>query len=291
MILSMTGYGKAQACCQNETYTLEIKSLNGKNCDVTLKTAALPREKEPLLRQRIAQGLVRGNVDVYLSVEKNAGNQAKSFDKEVATAYLKQITDWQTEMQLPMQDAAALLQTVLRLPEVWEVNKTEMTEEDWLAIAAAADQAIAVLNAFRIREGKTLEADLRSRVDNIRNFLAAVEPHEKERVPAIRERILSRLADLEVNPDANRLEQELIFYLEKLDINEEKVRLAQHCTYFLETMEKEDCPGKKLGFIAQEMGREINTLGSKANHAAIQKLVVMMKDELEKIKEQSLNVL
>ena len=291
MILSMTGFGKAEASCQGEKYNLEIRSLNGKNCDVTLKTSLLPREKEPLLRQQIVQRLNRGNIDIFLTCEKTADNTPRCLDSDTANEYLHQIRAWQESQENPCLDPAVLMQTVLRMPEVWESKRSEFGEEDWQAISQAADRAMDQLIEFRIREGKILEADLRSRVVNIHQYLSQVEPYEKERVPAIRERILSKLEEIKTGADPNRLEQELIFYLEKLDINEEKVRLAQHCTYFIETMEQETCPGKKLGFIAQEMGREINTLGSKANHAAIQKLVVMMKDELEKIKEQTLNVL
>ena len=291
MILSMTGFGKAEATCQGEKYNIEIRSLNGKNCDVTLKTSLLPRDKEPLLRQQIAQTLVRGNIDVFLSVEKATEQATKCFDKATATHYLQQLTQWQQELEEPMANPAILLQTVLRLPDVWDSRKSELTEEDWQNLYTAFAQALQDLTEFRMREGKILEQDLRSRVNNILQFLSEVQPFEAERVPQIRERILNRMNEIKISSDPNRLEQELIYYLEKLDINEEKVRLTQHCAYFLETMEKEDCPGKKLGFIAQEMGREINTLGSKANHASIQKLVVMMKNELEKIKEQSLNVL
>lgn len=287
----MTGFGKAEALCNGEKYTLELRSVNGKSCDVSLKSQILPREKEPECRQRIARALVRGNIDLFITAEKAEGSDCRTLNAAVAEEYLRQIRSLESRLGLSAADDAQLLQTLLRLPDVFDTRRSEPDEAAWQAISQALDRAIEHLTAFRTQEGRSLEQDLRTRVANITRCLAEVEPYEQERVPAVRERILARMAELGVESDSNRLEQELIFYLEKLDINEEKVRLAQHCRYFLETLEQEPFPGKKLGFIAQEMGREINTLGSKANHAAIQKLVVMMKDELEKIKEQSLNVL
>lgn len=282
----MTGYGKAECALPGGKITIEIRSLNGKNADISIKSSLIPREKEMSVRQFIAAELQRGNIDLFATMEQNAAEQAKQINKEIFSSYVAQIK----ELGCQFSDDA-ILQTVLRLPDVIETKKQEITEETWKPLEEAIHNAVAALNDFRAKEGEILYNDVTSRVALIESFVAEVEKFEASRVEAVKERIKARIDELGITPDANRLEQEIVFYVEKLDINEEKVRLRQHCKYFMETINSEPYPGKKLGFIAQEMGREINTMGSKANHADIQKWVVRMKDELEKIKEQSLNIL
>jgi uncharacterized protein (TIGR00255 family) len=286
MIKSMTGYGKAECLLPSGKMTIEIRSLNGKNADISIKTSAIPREKEMEVRQYIAKELQRGNIDLFANFEQNAAEKAKQINKDIFNGYLEQINALGTQFSND-----AILQTILRLPDIIETKKEEITEETWNSLEEAIHNAVAALNDFRAKEGEILYNDVTSRVALIESFVAEVEKFEASRVEAVKERIKARIDELGITPDANRLEQEIVFYVEKLDINEEKVRLRQHCKYFMETINSEPYPGKKLGFIAQEMGREINTMGSKANHADIQKWVVRMKDELEKIKEQSLNIL
>lgn len=294
MVLSMTGYGKSEVTSGNKKYTVEVRSLNGKNSDISLKSSILPKDKDLEFRQYLTRRLVRGNIDVFLTSETVSGSEARRIDPDLFRDYFRQLSDIAESLNLdPTHDvmASILVSSVLRMPDVVAVDKDELTEEDVEAITGALHEAVDALIAFRTREGAVLKADLLTRVDNIEAILAEAEVFEAERVPAVRQRIVSRMEELSLAPDHDRLEQEMIFYLEKLDVNEEKVRLRQHCRYFRDTMEGEECPGKKLGFIAQEMGREINTLGSKSNHAGMQKCVVRMKDELEKIKEQVLNIL
>lgn len=286
MIKSMTGYGKAECLLPSGKMTIEIRSLNGKNADISIKTSVIPREKEMEVRQYIAKELQRGNIDLFANFEQNAAEKAKQINKDIFNGYLEQINALGTQFSND-----AILQTILRLPDIIETKKEEITEETWNSLEEAIHSAVAALNDFRAKEGEILYNDVTSRVALIESFVAEVEKFEASRVEAVKERIKARIDELGITPDANRLEQEIVFYVEKLDINEEKVRLRQHCKYFMETINSEPYPGKKLGFIAQEMGREINTMGSKANHAEIQKWVVRMKDELEKIKEQSLNIL
>lgn len=282
----MTGYGKAECSLPDSKITIEIRSLNGKNADISIKSSLIPREKEMEIRQYIAKELQRGNIDLYATLEVNATDKAKHINKEIYNGYLSQIKELGIECT-----PDAMLQTILRLPDVIEVKKQEMTDESWEAINNAIKEAVGALNGFRDKEGEILYKDVTSRVALIESYVAEVEKHEESRIESVRERIKNRIEELGITPDQNRLEQEIIFYIEKLDINEEKVRLRQHCKYFMETIDGEQYPGKKLGFIAQEMGREINTMGSKSNHAEMQKWVVRMKDELEKIKEQCLNIL
>ncbi len=282
----MTGYGKAECLLPSGKMTIEIRSLNGKNADISIKTSVIPREKEMEVRQYIAKELQRGNIDLFANFEQNAAEKAKQINKDIFNGYLEQINALGTQFSND-----AILQTILRLPDIIETKKEEITEETWNTLEEAIHSAVAALNDFRAKEGEILYNDVTSRVALIESFVAEVEKFEASRVEAVKERIKARIDELGITPDANRLEQEIVFYVEKLDINEEKVRLRQHCKYFMETINTEPYPGKKLGFIAQEMGREINTMGSKANHADIQKWVVRMKDELEKIKEQSLNIL
>ena len=295
MIKSMTGYGKAEVVLESGKITVEIRSLNGKTADISLKTSLLPKDKELAVRQKIAQELVRGNIDMFMTFEPNAADSAKQINMALAMEYYNQISELGGKIgavNLWNQNPNDLLALILRMPEVMDAKKQDIiTDENWPAVEACIDEAIANINAFRSKEGEVLYRDVTGNVAKIMEYSAQTEAFEKERVDAVREKILSRFAELKAEPDQSRLEQEMIYYIEKLDINEEKVRLRQHCRYFLDTIDSEPNPGKKLGFIAQEMGREINTTGSKANHTEIQKLVVKMKDELEKIKEQSLNIL
>ncbi len=295
MIKSMTGYGKAEAILEAGKITVEVRSLNGKTADISLKTSMLPKDKEMGVRRRIADELTRGNIDFFITFEPNAAESAKKINMDLAVEYYQQIEALGSRIgavNLWNKNPNDLLAMIMKMPEVMDSKKQDViTDENWPVVDACIDEALANINAFREQEGRILYKDVRDKVNTILNLSQQVETFEKERVEAIREKILSRFAELKAEPDQSRLEQEMIFYIEKLDINEEKVRLRQHCAYFLETIENEPNPGKKLGFIAQEMGREINTTGSKANHTEIQKLVVKMKDELEKIKEQSLNIL
>ena len=291
----MTGYGKAEALLETGKITVEVRSLNGKTADISIKTSMLPKDKEMAVRQKIAAELTRGNIDFFVSFEPNAADSAKKINMDLAMEYYGQISELGGKLgayNLWTQNPNDLLALILRMPEVMDAKKQAViTDDNWPMVEACIDEALENINAFRSQEGEVLYKDVTSNVEKILDYSRQVEAFEKERVEAIREKILSRFAELKAEPDQSRLEQEMIFYIEKLDINEEKVRLRQHCKYFLDTIENEECPGKKLGFIAQEMGREINTTGSKANHTEIQKIVVKMKDELEKIKEQSLNIL
>ena len=291
----MTGYGKAETLLETGKITVEVRSLNGKTADISLKTSMLPKDKEMAVRQKIAAELTRGNIDFFITYEPNAADSAKKINMALAMEYYQQISELAKQVgtsELQTNNPNDLIATILRMPEVMDAKKQDViTDENWPLVEGCINEAIAAINAFRAQEGEVLHKDVTGNVAKIMEYSQQVETYEKERVEAIREKILSRFAELKAEPDQSRLEQEMIFYIEKLDINEEKVRLRQHCKYFLETIETDPYPGKKLGFIAQEMGREINTTGSKANHTEIQKIVVKMKDELEKIKEQSLNIL
>lgn len=291
----MTGYGKAEAMLETGKITVEVRSLNGKTADIGIKTSMLPKDKEIAVRHKIANELTRGNIDFFVTFEPNAADSAKKINMDLAMEYYQQIDALGSRLgaqNLWSQNPNDLLAMILRMPEVMDAKKQDViTDDNWPVVEACIDEALRNINAFRAQEGEILCKDVTEKVNNILEYSAQVEQYEKERTEAVREKILSRFAELKAEPDQSRLEQEMIFYIEKLDINEEKVRLRQHCRYFLDTLNNEPNPGKKLGFIAQEMGREINTTGSKANHTEIQKLVVKMKDELEKIKEQSLNIL
>ena len=293
----MTGYGKAETILEAGKLTIEIKSLNGKNADISIKTALLPKDKELAVRQLIAQRLQRGNIDFFITFEANAAESAKEINADLVTSYYRQIMAINTRVgqEYPFTDnadAAHLLGSIIRFPDVIEQKKQDVINDgNWEQVLSCINEALDRICDYRAAEGKSLYADITAKVRNIQEFIPQIEAFETERVSAVRERLMSRLAELSAAADQNRLEQEMIYYIEKLDINEEKVRLRQHCKYFMETIDNDPYPGKKLGFIAQEMGREINTTGSKANHSEIQKIVVRMKDELEKIKEQSLNIL
>ena len=295
MIKSMTGYGKAEAILPTGKITVEVRSLNGKTADISIKTSMLPKDKEIAVRHKIANELTRGNIDFFVTFEPNTADSAKKINMDLAMEYYQQIDQLAGKIgaqNLQLQNPNDLLAMILRMPEVMDAKKQDViTDENWPVVEACIDEALKNINEFRSQEGVILYNDVTEKVNNILEFSRQVEQFENERIETIREKILNRFAELKAEPDQSRLEQEMIFYIEKLDINEEKVRLRQHCNYFLDTIANEVNPGKKLGFIAQEMGREINTTGSKANHTEIQKIVVKMKDELEKIKEQSLNIL
>jgi uncharacterized protein (TIGR00255 family) len=288
----MTGYGKAIADMPDKKINIEIKSLNSKALDLSARIAPQYREKEMQIRNEIAKALERGKVDFSLWIEKKeTADSATPINRELVAGYYKQIKEISETMNIPLP--ADWFATLLRMPDVLsKVESTELSEEEWEAVHVAVLEAVNHLVDFRRQEGRALEAKFREKIANITALLAEVEPYEQERVGKIKERIVEALEKtLSVDYDKNRLEQELIYYIEKLDINEEKQRLANHLRYFIDTLENGSGQGKKLGFIAQEMGREINTLGSKSNHAEMQKIVVRMKDELEQIKEQVLNVM
>ena len=292
----MTGYGKSELTLEAGKLTIEIRTLNAKGCDVNIKTSLLPKDKDILVRQKIANSLQRGTIDFYMNWEPNAGDSAKTVNSELVMAYYNQLLAIRKEIGMmdPNSDLnkTLLLNDALKMPDVVDARKSDViTDENWAQVEAAIDNTLAEVNMFREREGIALYNDVTSRVANILALEDEVESLEGERIQAVRARILKNLEDLAQKPDESRFEQEMVFYLEKLDINEEKVRLREHCRYFMSVIDGDENPGKKLGFIIQEMGREINTTGSKANHAGIQKAVVRMKDELEKIREQSMNIL
>ena len=292
MIQSMTGYGKAVVALGDKKINVEIKSLNSKSLDLSARICPLFREKEMEIRQMISKALERGKVDFSLWIEKDAASEATPINKALMKNYYMQVCDIVATTGIPQpQDIFA---TLLRMPDVMtKTEVVELSDEEWDVATQAINEAMTQLVDFRRQEGAALEKKFLEKIDNIEALLHAIEPYEKIRVEKIRSRIIDGLASIpEVEYDKNRLEQELIYYIEKLDISEEKQRLANHLKYFRETIEEDGRGvGKKLGFIAQEMGREINTTGSKSNHAEMQNVVVKMKDELEQIKEQVLNVL
>ena len=292
MILSMTGYGKTIVELPDKKVNIEIKSLNSKAMDLSTRVASLYREKEMEIRNYIAQQAERGKVDFALWIEKkDAADVMAPINQSTMAAYYKRLSEIVEETGIPApQDWFA---TLLRMPDVMSTKDetVEVTEEEWNAVFEGVKEAVRHLLDFRQQEGEALDKKFRANISRIGDLLASVEPYEKERVSKIKERILEALSKLPVDYDKNRMEQELIYYIEKLDINEEKQRLSNHLAYFISTMEGKYGQGKKLGFIAQEMGREINTLGSKSNQAEMQRIVVQMKDELEQIKEQVLNVM
>ena len=290
MVKSMTGFGKGEAALQNKKITVEIRSLNSKQLDLGLRLQAVYRQSEYEIRNIIARTIQRGKVDVFVTVESQAVETPARINKEVFREYLHQMTDTLAFAGIDA-DYDAIVPVIMRLPEVISTETESISDEEHAALIAATEAAAARLDAFRMQEGAILIADLLGRVDRIESYKEEVVPFEKARTETIKARILDNLEKLQADVDRNRLEQEMIFYLEKLDITEEKVRLANHCRYFREVAAGEEGAGRKLGFIAQEMGREINTMGSKANESNIQILVVKMKDELEKIKEQVLNIL
>jgi len=288
----MTGYGKAETSFSGKKYTVEIRSVNGKTADIGFKTSQIPKEYEYDLRQSLIKRLQRGNIDLFISFDQEEEILENTFNVSLIRQYFQELQTIfrDMEQEVSSTDLAAAL---LRMPEVREVQKKELDPQVWDSLKTCIYEAAENLDEFRKREGERLGEDLLSHIDNIETYLEKAEALDPERIVAVRKRLEDKLAGLsdEISIDKNRLEQELIYYLEKADISEERVRLRQHCNYFKQTLQEEEFAGRKLAFISQEMGREINTLGSKAAHAGMQQYVVMMKDELEKIKEQVLNVL
>ena len=287
----MTGYGRATATCKGKKIHVEIKSLNSKTLDLSTRIAPLYREKEMEIRQTITARLIRGKVDFSIWIEKDAATDATPINTALVENYYRQIKDIAAATGIPEPEDWFL--TLLRMPDVTAKSDVEeLDDEEWDVAGKAIDEAIDALIGFRNQEGAALERKFTEKIDNIAVLLKSIEPYEKARVEKIKARIVEGLKTIpDVEYDKNRLEQELIYYIEKLDISEEKQRLANHLAYFRETMKENGGQGKKLGFIAQEMGREINTTGSKSNNAEMQNIVVKMKDELEQIKEQVLNAL
>lgn len=291
---SMTGYGKSELILENGKITVEIRTVNGKTADISIKSQLLPRDKEMFVRQYLAKELQRGSIDFFMNFEQNAAESSNGISEEALLGYFSRLKEIRSKVAT--EDGALFdgsIQTLLRLPDVIGQTKKQdiVNEDNWEAVFGTIKAAVEALKEFRFREGDILRKDVTAKVENILALSKEIEKFEQERITQIREKILTRFEEMQLEVDKSRLEQEMIFYIEKLDINEERVRLRQHCAYYLETLENEPYPGRKLGFIAQEMGREINTTGSKSNNHEMQKFVVRMKDELEKIKEQSLNIL
>ena len=286
MILSMTGYGKTEIQLPTKKITIELKSLNSKNIDLNVRMPSSYKEKELLIRKKIAAKLVRGKVDFSIYVENIGDNLATQINQDSIKAYMSQLKEISPASDLE------LLKMAIKLPETIQSNRESVDDKEWGLIENAIDSAIVKIVLYRSDEGNTLKLDFEKRIEKIQNLLEDVIKIDPLRIQNVKDKLQKAIVELEVKVDENRFEQELIYYLEKLDITEEKVRLKNHLDYFLKELnDKNSSNGKKLGFITQEMGREINTLGSKANFANMQKIVVEMKDELEKIKEQNLNVL
>ena len=287
MILSMTGYGKAESNTHNKKFTVEIKSLNSKQIDMNVRMPSSYRQKELVIRKLLSSSLGRGKIDCSLFVEHTGIEKTANINAEVVKKYYQDLQ----KIAQDLDNTDELMSTVMRMPEVMKVEKEELDPQEWQSIEKLIHEAAQALTQFRKDEGKSLANDFKLRIENIRTLMQSIEKEEHQRVANIRERIVEKLGDLKSTIDENRLEQELIYFLEKLDVTEELVRLSNHLNYFLETMDSSISEGKKLGFICQEIGREVNTIGSKSNNAEMQQQVVQMKDELEKIKEQILNVL
>ena len=285
MIQSMTGYGKSVLQLPTKKISIELKSLNSKNLDVNARMPSMYRAKELDIRKLIAKHLVRGKIDFSLFVEITGEDTSSKINKTVVNEYIKQLKD------VVDGDTTELLKMAIRLPDAVTTERDEINEEEWNLIANGINDAISKIVAYRGDEGGILKQDFTERISNLKNLLDAVITMDPERIDGVRSRLEKGIADIKEKVDENRFEQELVYYIEKFDITEEKVRLDNHLDYFLKTLNSDDSNGKKLGFISQEIGREINTIGSKSNYAPMQKLVVQMKDELEKIKEQLLNVL
>ena len=285
MIQSMTGFGKASIQLPNKKVTVEIKSLNSKGLDLNVRMPSAFREMELKLRNQVAQKLERGKVDFSIYVEVTGEETSSKVNVPIVKTYISQLRE------VVDGDETELLKMAVRMPDALKTEREEIDEEDWAQMQNAINEALENIAEFRVSEGNALEKDFTDRIENIRTLLAETVAYEPERIENVKKRLSTAIEELQVNVDENRFEQELIYYLEKMDVTEEKVRLENHLNYFTETLAGNQANGRKLGFITQEMGREINTMGSKANHAQMQKLVVQMKDELEKIKEQVLNVL
>jgi len=290
MLLSMTGFGKAICELTNKKIIIEIKSLNSKQIDIYSRLPGLYKEKDIYIRNLISSKLFRGKIDVSIHIDSADIGRDSIINKELVKSYFKQLVDVSDD--LGVNDKSDLFSVVMRLPDVLKQEKEELNEEEWNTIKNSIEDALDNLILFRQQEGVVLKKDIEQRIVAILKLQEELEPFEKERIVKIKEKLKNSLKEIDNDEyDKNRLEQELIYYLEKLDITEEKIRLAHHCNFFLKTIELEEPVGKKLGFISQEIGREINTLGSKANNSDMQKIVIAMKDELEKVKEQVLNIL
>lgn len=290
MLKSMTGFGKGSAQLDGKTINIEIRTLNSKQFDLNLRIPAILREKESDIRTSLVRAIERGKVEVNVGIDYTGSELPASVNKPLAKAYYTELKELADELGASTGD---LLSIVMKLPDVTKQLHEETSEADWVQIFNALANALAQLDEFRMHEGGLLQGDFEARIKTIMNLLTLVEPFEAARNIILRDKLRSGFAEFAENNtfDSNRFEQEIIYYLEKLDITEEKVRLLKHCHYFLDTLDEKDANGRKLNFVSQEIGREINTLGSKANDAGIQKLVVQMKDELEKIKEQLANIL
>ena len=288
MIHSMTGYGKSVLHLSDKKVTIEIKSLNSKNLDLNVRIPSYYRVKELAVRKELASKLVRGKVDFSIYIEMTADETSTTVNKGVVSEYMQQLRN---VVQTGSSNDVELLKMAVRMPDALKTEREELDEDEWAQISANIQKAIKDIIQYRIDEAASLEKDFKLRIENIQSYLEEVKSFDAARITHVKERLKKAIDDLKVQTDENRFEQELIYYLEKLDINEEKVRLANHLTYFLQELGTEDSNGKKLGFIVQEIGREVNTIGSKANFAPMQKAVIQMKNELEKIKEQVLNVL
>ncbi len=286
MIQSMTGFGKATLQLPTKKITVEVKSLNSKGLDLNVRMPSMYREMELGLRNQIAAALERGKIDFSIFIESTAEQTSTKVNVPIVKAYIAQLREVYADA-----DETELMKMAVRMPDTMKVEREEIDENEWAQIKNVIDESLNNILSFRKDEGESLEKEFQLRINNIRQFMNEALALDPERVQNIKDRLQTAIDELKVNVDENRFEQELIYYLEKLDITEEKVRLTNHLDYFLETIKGTETNGRKLGFITQEMGREINTMGSKSNHAQMQKLVVMMKDELEKIKEQVLNVL
>jgi len=286
MIQSMTGFGKATLQLPTKKITIEVKSLNSKGLDLSVRMPSIYREMELGLRNQIALALERGKVDFSVFIENTAEQTSTKVNVPIVKAYINQLREIYAQA-----DETELMKMAIRMPDALKTERDEIDENDWVQIQTVISEAMTGILNFRKDEGASLEKEFQLRIGNIRSLMNQALELDPERVQAIKDRLQTAISELKVNVDENRFEQELIYYLEKLDITEEKVRLTNHLDYFLETINGTEANGRKLGFITQEMGREINTMGSKSNHAKMQKLVVQMKDELEKIKEQVLNVL
>ena len=286
MIQSMTGFGKATLQLPTKKITIEVKSLNSKGLDLNVRMPSLYREMELGLRNLIASKLERGKIDFSIYIESTAEQTSTRVNVPIVKAYINQLREVYADA-----DETELMKMAVRMPDTMKVEREEIDKSEWATIQTVIEEALQNILNFRKDEGESLEKEFQLRIGNIRQFMNEALALDPERVQAIKDRLQTAIAELQVNVDENRFEQELIYYLEKLDITEEKVRLTNHLDYFLDTIKGTEANGRKLGFITQEMGREINTMGSKSNHAQMQKLVVQMKDELEKIKEQVLNVL
>jgi len=289
MILSMTGYGKADAEFQNKKITVEIKSLNSKQFDVNLRIPSIYKDKEFDIRNKLLQTIERGKIDFTILIDVSEKSQNGKINANAVENYHEEIKA--IAQHLKLNEPADWFSILLRLPDIIKTEVTELDEEEWKKVDQTIDRALSAFTQFRIQEGKMLEQVFIEKINNISALSKEIEKYESERIDKIKARTQESLRKLEIAYDENRFEQEMIFYIERLDISEEKARLSNHLNYFSETMTNEKSQGKKLGFIVQEIGREVNTLGSKSNHAAMQKIVVEMKDELEQVKEQILNVL